>query len=162
MEYEELVDGTSLQGEIEEETESQISFFDLVKDISEHGKYIETFFEEHKVMPPQWNTYMMHRVFSEHKDCILLINELNKYWWLPDEIQWRFLKNTIYKKKRFGFTKKIYNDMEKPIEILAKYFKCTVKEMQKNIHAIPREKLYEILEEFEPELGKKYKKNLKK
>lgn len=160
-EYEDLVDLGDIQEEIYDEPVPQVSLFDLIKDISEHGKYIDSFFEENKAMPPQYNAYMVLRIFAEHIDTILLANEMNKYWELPDEMQWRFLKNTIYKKKRYGYTKKLPVD-NNPIETLAKYFHCSEKEMQKNIHVFSKEKIDEILQEIEPEkYGKKARRNNK-
>ena len=160
--YEDLVDLGDIQENTEEEDNApQVSLFDLIKDISEHGKYMDTYFEEHKAIPPQYNSFMVLRIFAEHMDTILLANEINKFWQLPDEMQWRFLKNTIYKKKRYGYTKKLPVD-NNPIETLAKYFHCSEKEMRKNIKVLSKEKIYEILEEIEPEkYAKKQRRNNK-
>lgn len=149
-EYEDLVDLSNVVSEEIEDKEPQVSLFDLIKDISESGKYIDNYYKENKSLPPQYNSYMILRVFSEYPDTILLANEMNKYWELPDEMQWRFLKNTIYKKKRFGYTKTMTVD-NNAIEVLANYFHCSVKEMQKNIKVFTKEKLNEILQEIEPE-----------
>jgi hypothetical protein len=149
-EYEDLIDLGDNPEPIQDEIEPQVSLFDLIKDISEHGSYIDNFYKEHRELPPQYNAYMVQRIFAEHMDTILLVNELNKYWELPDEMQWRFLKNTIYKKKRFGYTKKMPVDTT-PIQLLAQYFHCSEKEMQKNIHVLSKEKIDEILQEIEPE-----------
>ena len=39
-----------------------------------------------------------------------------------------------------------YLAKKEPIELLAKMFNCSVKEMRKNIHVIPKEKLNEIIQ----------------
>ena len=151
--YEDLCEiDLSQNEELEENVEPQLSIFDLANDIFTHGTLIEKWVEQKGEMPPQWSTYMILRILSEHHDCIFFANELNKHWQLPDEMQWRFLKNLVVKKKRYGWTKKTRKEEEKePIALLAEYFHCTEKEMRKNIHAIPREKLMNLLETLDPE-----------
>lgn len=151
--YEDLCEiDPNAQEELEESVEPQLSIFDLANDIFSHGTLIEKWVEQKGEMPPQWSKFMILRIMSEHPDCIFFANELNKHWQLPDEMQWRFLKNLVVKKKRYGWTKKTRVEEERePIVLLAEYFHCTEKEMRKNIHAIPREKLMHLLETLDPE-----------
>lgn len=133
----------------------QISVFDLANDIMMHGSLIEQWVREKGEMPPQWNGYMILRIFAQHPDTLLFANEMNKHWQLPDEMVWRFLKNLVVKKKRYGWTKKTRREEEKePITLLAEYFGCTEKEMRKNIHAIPKDRLMRLLETLDPERWK--------
>ena len=88
--------------EVVEEKEHKVTFFDLFNDICNHGDYIDNFFTVKKEMPKEYNAYMMNKAFANFSDTILIANEVNKYYNIPDEIQWRFYKNTIPKKKRFS------------------------------------------------------------
>ena len=98
-------------------------------------------------MPKEYNAYMMNKAFSNFPDTIFMANEMNKYSSLSDEMQWRFYKNIVLKKKRYSTWFKSMEEKE-PIELLAKMFNCSVKEMRKNIHVIPKEKLNEIVEKL--------------
>lgn len=153
-EYEDLCE-VAVQELPDEDPAPQLSVFDLANDIMMHGKLIEQWVQEKGEMPPQWNGYMILRIFAEHPDTLLFANEMNKHWQLPDEMVWRFLKNTVLKKKRYGWTKKTAREDDKnPIALLAEYFHCTEKEMRKNIHAIPRDTAMHLLETLDPERWK--------
>ena len=129
------------------EDKNKVSFFDLFNDISNHGDYIDNYFTVNKEMPKEYNAYMMNKAFSNFPDTIFMANEMNKYSSLSDEMQWRFYKNIVLKKKRYSTWFKSMEEKE-PIELLAKMFNCSVKEMRKNIHVIPKEKLNEIVEKL--------------
>ena len=129
------------------EDKNKVSFFDLFNDISNHGDYIDNYFTVNKEMPKEYNAYMMNKAFSNFPDTIFMANEMNKYSYIPDEMQWRFYKNIVLKKKRYSTWFKSIETKE-PIELLAKMFNCSVKEMRKNIHVIPKEKLNEIVEKL--------------
>lgn len=134
----------------EETREASVSFFDLFNDVSNHGDYIENYFSVKKSLPKEYNAYMMNRAFANFTDTILIANEINKHYNVPDEMQWRFYKNAVTKRKRFSKWFKALDEKE-PIELLAKLFNCSVKEMRKNIHVIPKEKLSEIVKELQSE-----------
>ena len=129
------------------EVKNKVSFFDLFNDVSNHGDYIDNYFTVNKEMPKEYNAYMMNKAFSNFPDTIFMANEMNKYSYIPDEMQWRFYKNIVLKKKRYSTWFKSIEEKE-PIELLAKMFNCSVKEMRKNIHVIPKEKLNEIVEKL--------------
>ena len=151
-EYEDLCEVSLEEQPIDDDPVQQLSVFDLANDIMQHGTLIEQWFREKGEMPPQWNGYMILRIFAQHPDTLLFANEMNKHWQLPDEMVWRFLKNLVIKKKRYGWTKKTVKEEDRePILLLAEYFHCTEKEMRKNIHAIPRDRLMNLLETLDPE-----------
>lgn len=130
--------------------EKKISFFDLFNDVSNNGEYIDNFFAVNKDMPKEYNAFMMNKAFANFPDTILIANEINKYYYVPDEMQWRFYKNLVTKKKRYSKWFKALEEKE-PIELLAKMFNCSVKEMRKNIHVIPKETLNEIIKTLRSE-----------
>ena len=151
-EYEDLCEVSLEEQPIDDDPVQQLSVFDLANDIMQHGTLIEQWFREKGEMPPQWNGYMILRIFAQHPDTLLFANEMNKHWQLPDEMVWRFLKNLVIKKKRYGWTKKTVKEEDRePILLLAEYFHCTEKKMRKNIHAIPRDRLMNLLETLDPE-----------
>ena len=46
--------------------------------------------------------YLMNRILSGHLDCILFVNEMNRYPNLDKDMQYKFYLNTLRKKKRFS------------------------------------------------------------
>ena len=46
--------------------------------------------------------YIINRCLSGHLDCILFVNEMNKYSFLDKDLQYNFYLNTLRKKKRFS------------------------------------------------------------
>ena len=46
--------------------------------------------------------YIINRCLSGHLDCILFVNEMNRYSFLDKDIQYNFYLNTLRKKKRFS------------------------------------------------------------
>jgi len=49
-----------------------------------------------------YNSFMVNRGLSQYPDTILYANEMNKFYNLDSDIQFKYLLNTIPKKKRFG------------------------------------------------------------
>lgn len=133
-----------------EPIEPKVSIFDLINDISQHGKFLDSYFEEHQKLPKEYSSYMVNKAFANFPDTIIMANEMNKHYSLPDEMQWRFLKNTVTKRKRFSKWFKQLEE-EEAVVLLARYFQCSVREMQKNMHVIPKEKQIELLKKIYPE-----------
>tara|TARA_R100001440_G_scaffold31287_2_gene49654 strand:- start:366 stop:752 length:387 start_codon:yes stop_codon:yes gene_type:complete len=46
--------------------------------------------------------YIINRCLSGHLDCILFVNEMNKYHFLDKDLQYSFYLNTVRKRKRFS------------------------------------------------------------
>ena len=46
--------------------------------------------------------YIINRCLSGHLDCILFVNEMNRYSFLDKDMQYSFYLNTLRKKKRYS------------------------------------------------------------
>ena len=46
--------------------------------------------------------YIINRCLSGHLDCIMFVNEMNRYSSLDKDMQYSFYLNTLRKKKRFS------------------------------------------------------------
>ena len=46
--------------------------------------------------------YIVNRCLSGHLDCVMFVNEMNKYHFLDKDMQYSFFLNTLRKKKRFS------------------------------------------------------------
>ena len=50
----------------------------------------------------EYAPYIINRCFSGHLDCVMFVNEMNKYSFLDKDMQYSFYLNTLRKKKRFS------------------------------------------------------------
>jgi len=49
-----------------------------------------------------YTPYIINRCLSGHLDCIMFVNEMNRYSFLDKDMQYSFYLNTLRKKKRFS------------------------------------------------------------
>ena len=69
-----------------------------------------------KYYPP----YIINRCLSGHLDCIMFVNEMNKYSFLDKDLQYSFYLNTLRKKKRFSPW--LRKDKVTDLEIIKQYY----------------------------------------
>lgn len=70
--------------------------FDFVKSITETK---ENIFEGNE---KEYNPFIINRALSFNVDCLFIVHELSKHGQMPKEVQYKFLLNSIEKKKRWG------------------------------------------------------------
>jgi hypothetical protein len=58
--------------------------------------------EEDPSIKKDYAPYIINRCLSGNLDCILFVNEMNKYSFLDKDMQYSFYLNTLRKKKRFS------------------------------------------------------------
>ena len=58
--------------------------------------------EEDPSVIKDYAPYIVNRCLSGNLDCIMFVNEMNKYSFLDKDIQYTFYLNTLRKKKRFS------------------------------------------------------------
>ena len=64
--------------------------------------------------------YIVNRCLSGHLDCIMFVNEMNKYHHLDKDMQYSFYLNTLRKKKRFSPW--LRKDKVTDLEIIKQYY----------------------------------------
>ena len=62
----------------------------------------ENLVEEDPDVIKEYSPYIINRCLSGNLDCILFVNEMNKYSFLDKDMQYSFYLNTLRKKKRFS------------------------------------------------------------
>ena len=62
----------------------------------------ENLIEEDPSTIKDYAPYIINRCLSGNLDCIMFVNEMNKYSFLDKDIQYTFYLNTLRKKKRFS------------------------------------------------------------
>ena len=58
--------------------------------------------EEDPFVIKDYAPYIVNRCLSGNLDCIMFVNEMNKYSFLDKDMQYTFYLNTLRKKKRFS------------------------------------------------------------
>lgn len=71
--------------------------FDFYEDLTNGKKNIMT--EENEKF---YNSFLVNRSLSYHKDSVLLANEMNRYHRAENRLQYDFFINTLRKRKRFS------------------------------------------------------------
>ena len=67
-----------------------------------------------------YNSFMINRSLSYFKDTIMFANLMNRYHHLENKLQYHFLINIIYKRKRFS--KWMKPDQISDIEVVKEYY----------------------------------------
>ena len=62
----------------------------------------ENLLENDPTLKKSYPPYIINRCLSGHLDCVLFVNEMNKYHFLDKDIQYSFYLNTVRKRKRFS------------------------------------------------------------
>jgi len=68
----------------------------------------------------KYTPYVINRCLSGNLDCIMFVNEMNKYPHLDKDLQYSFYLNTLRKKKRFSPW--LRKDKVTDLEIIKQYY----------------------------------------
>ena len=80
----------------------------------------ENLIEEDPSVKKDYSPYIINRCLSGNLDCILFVNEMNKYSFLDKDMQYSFYLNTLRKKKRFSPW--LRKDKVTDLECVKKYY----------------------------------------
>ena len=76
--------------------------------------------EEDPDVIKDYSPYVINRCLSGNLDCIMFVNEMNKYSFLDKDLQYSFYLNTLRKKKRFSPW--LRKDKVTDLEIIKQYY----------------------------------------
>ena len=76
--------------------------------------------EEDPDVIKDYSPYVINRCLSGNLDCIMFVNEMNKYSFLDKDLQYSFYLNTLRKKKRFSPW--LRKDKVTDLEIVKQYY----------------------------------------
>ena len=80
----------------------------------------ENLVEEDPDVIREYAPYIINRCLSGHLDCVMFVNEMNKYHNLDKDMQYNFYLNTLRKKKRFSPW--LRKDKVTDLEIIKQYY----------------------------------------
>lgn len=120
------LDGEEVLLNVEEtEQKEKITPFSFVDAIC-HTKNSDLYAENEK----QYNAFVINRALSFYPDTVILASVMNKYPDCPKEMQFRFLLETVRKRKRYGGWIKKTTDTDKIDTIKTFYKYSTARAME--------------------------------
>jgi len=94
-----------------------------------------------------YSPYIINHCLSGHIDCVMYANEMNKYNFLPNRLQYDFFINIIRKKKRFSpWLKK---EKIKDIDYVKRYYGYNNEKALQALSILSKEQLTFIKAKFE-------------
>ena len=103
--------------------------------------------DEDPLMEKEYSPYIINRCLSGHLDCVLFVNEMNKYHFLPKKIQYDFLLNSLRTKKRFAPW--LRKDEIKDLDLVKRYYGYSNEKAKQALRILTKEQLNFIKSKFE-------------
>jgi hypothetical protein len=91
----------------------------------------------------EYNSWIINRALSYHMDCVLYVNEMNRYSSLDPDIQYQYLLNTIRSMKR-KFQPWQKSETDKDIECVKQYFGYSNEKAKEALRILTPEQIAEI------------------
>ncbi len=115
--------------------------FDYVNSILENKKKLIT----DDISEKEYSPFLTNRSLSYHKDCIMYANEMNKYHFIDNKLQFDFLLNTIRSRKR-PFIKWVKPEKSEDIECIKTYFEFSDVKAREVLTLLNEEQIQSIKE----------------
>ena len=103
--------------------------------------------DEDPSIEKEYPPYVINRCLSGHLDCIMVVNEMNKYHFLPKKIQYDFFINILRPKKRFSPW--LRKDTIKDLDYIKRYYGYSNEKAKQALKILTREQLNFIRSKFE-------------
>jgi len=95
----------------------------------------------------EYQPYIINRCLSGEIDCIMFVNELNMYHFLPKKMQYDFLINILRVKKRYSPW--LRKDKIEDLDIVKRYYGYSNEKAQQSLRILTKEQLTFIKSKFE-------------
>jgi len=94
-----------------------------------------------------YTPYIINRCLSAHIDCLMYVNEMNKYHFLPKRLQYDFLINILRTKKRYSTW--LSKEKIKDIDYVKRYYGYNNEKALQALSILSKEQLTFIKAKFE-------------
>lgn len=115
-------------------------FKEVLPSLLQTKKSIITFDNEKEYEP-----YIVNRALSQHNDCLLYVNEMNRYSGLDKKMQYDYYINTFVAKKR-PFQKWYKASESKDIQVIKEYFGYSSEKAKDALRILTPEQINKIKE----------------
>ena len=103
--------------------------------------------DEDPSLEKEYNPYIINRIYSAHLDSVMFANEMNKYSFLSNKIQYDFYLNSLRSKKRFSPW--LRKDKIKDLDYVKRYYGYSNEKAQQALKILTKEQLNFIRSKFE-------------
>ncbi len=103
--------------------------------------------DEDPSLEKEYSPSVINRCLSGHLDCIMFVNEMNKYHFLPKKIQYDFLLNSLRTKKRFAPW--LRKDTIKDLDNVKRYYGYSDEKAKQALRILSKKQLNFIQSKFE-------------
>ena len=107
----------------------------------------EDLIQEDPSLAKDYPPYIINRCLSGHMDCIMFVNEMNKYHFLDKDIQYEFYLNTLRKRKRFSPW--LRKDKISDLEVVKHYYGYSNEKASQALKILSNEQLNFIKQRLE-------------
>jgi len=97
-----------------------------------------------KELLTEYTPFIVNKGLSYYADCLLYVNEMNRYHFLSKDQQYRFLYGTIKKGKRF--TKWIKKDESEILDTVCKYYQVNARRGTELLNLLTDEQKDDLVE----------------
>ena len=102
--------------------------------------------ENDELAEKEYVPFLTNKALSYHTETLLYSNEMNRYAFLPNKLQYEYLLHSVRPGKRFSkWAKK--EDMDN-ILLIARYYQCNLQRAQEYMSVLKPGDLEEIIEEM--------------
>ena len=103
--------------------------------------------DEDPSLEKEYSPYVINRCLSGHLDCIMFVNEMNKYHFLQKKFQYDFLLNSLRTKKRFAPW--LRKDTIKDLDNVKRYYGYSDEKAKQALRILSKKQLNFIQSKFE-------------
>jgi hypothetical protein len=122
--------------------------FDFVEDVTVNKRDIIRNSDNPEYMESGYNPWITNKTLSYFEDTIIYANEMNKYSFLSNQMQFDYFLKSINKRKRFSkqFKKVVTND----VTAVATYFGYSIRRAEQAIKFLTVNQIEEIKAKTNP------------
>ena len=120
--------------------------FDYVNSINSNKRNMMRGSDNDELAEKEYVPFLTNKAMSYHTETLLYSNEMNRYAFLPNKLQYEYLLHSVRPGKRFSkWAKK--DDVDR-IQAIAKYYQCNMQRAQEYISILSPEDIEDIQEEI--------------
>ena len=117
---------------------------DWLKTINQTKKNL---IDEDPSLEKEYSPYIINRCLSGHLDCVMFVNEMNMYHFLPKKIQYDFLLNSLRTKKRYAPW--LRKDEIKDLDYVKRYYGYSNEKAKQALRILTKDQINFIRSKFE-------------
>ena len=107
----------------------------------------ENLIDEDSSVETEYPPYVINRCLSGHLDCIMSVNEMNQFHFLPKKLQYDFFLNILRTRKRYSPW--LRKEEIKDLDLVKRYYGYSNEKAKQALRILTNEQLNFIKSKFE-------------